>query len=84
MHDFIDKNKYVIEKCIDSGGYGWVPMSVATTDKRQQPKISSIATVSPARQSPSWDVTYNFRGQEQRMQITAPPGSTVNDQGEQK
>ena len=31
-----------------------------------------------------WDVTYNFRGQEHRIQMTAPPGPTVtvNDQGE--
>jgi uncharacterized protein YcfJ len=31
-----------------------------------------------------WDVTYNFRGQEHRMQMTAPPGPTVtvNRQGE--
>jgi uncharacterized protein YcfJ len=24
-----------------------------------------------------WDVTYNFRGQEHRVQMTAPPGQTV-------
>jgi uncharacterized protein YcfJ len=31
-----------------------------------------------------WDVTYNFRGQEHRVQMTAPPGPvvTVNEQGE--
>jgi len=31
-----------------------------------------------------WDVTYNFRGQEHRMQMTVPPGRTVtvNDHGE--
>jgi uncharacterized protein YcfJ len=31
-----------------------------------------------------WDVTYTFRGQEHRMQMTTPPGSsvTVNRQGE--
>jgi uncharacterized protein YcfJ len=31
-----------------------------------------------------WDVTYSFRGQEYRMQMTSPPGSTitVNGQGE--
>ncbi len=31
-----------------------------------------------------WDVTYTFRGQEHRMQMTAPPGPTVtvNDHGE--
>ncbi len=31
-----------------------------------------------------WDVTYTFRGQEHRIQMTAPPGPTVtvNEQGE--
>jgi uncharacterized protein YcfJ len=31
-----------------------------------------------------WDVTYNFRGQEHRMQMSSPPGATVmvNSQGE--
>ena len=31
-----------------------------------------------------WDVTYNFRGQDHRMQVTTPPGKTitVNAQGE--
>jgi uncharacterized protein YcfJ len=31
-----------------------------------------------------WDVTYSFRGQEHRIQMTTPPGSTVtvNEQGE--
>ena len=31
-----------------------------------------------------WDVTYNFRGQEHRVQTTAPPGTTVtvNERGE--
>ena len=31
-----------------------------------------------------WDVTYNFRGQEHRVQMTTPPGPTiiVNRDGE--
>jgi uncharacterized protein YcfJ len=31
-----------------------------------------------------WDVTYNFRGQDHRIQMTAPPGNTiaVNRNGE--
>ena len=35
-------------------------------------------------QADYWDVTYNFRGQEHRMQMTTPPGSSVlvNDRGE--
>jgi len=39
----------------------------------------------PAQAHPAyWDVTYNFRGVEHRMQMTAAPGNTVtvNDQGE--
>jgi uncharacterized protein YcfJ len=39
----------------------------------------------PNQARPSlWDVTYSFRGQEHRMQVTAPPGPTVtvNEQGE--
>jgi uncharacterized protein YcfJ len=42
-------------------------------------------TSTPGQARPEfWDVTYNFRGQEHRMQMTAPPGATitVNDQGE--
>jgi uncharacterized protein YcfJ len=35
-------------------------------------------------QAQYWDVSYNFRGQEHRTQMTAPPGATVtvNEQGE--
>jgi uncharacterized protein YcfJ len=31
-----------------------------------------------------WDVSYNFRGQEHRVQMSTPPGPTliVNEQGE--
>jgi uncharacterized protein YcfJ len=31
-----------------------------------------------------WDVSYNFRGQDHRAQMTSAPGATitVNDQGE--
>ncbi|MDO8248146.1 MAG: beta/gamma crystallin-related protein [Rhodoferax sp.] len=39
----------------------------------------------PSQAQPQyWDVTYNFRGQEHRVQMTAPPGPTVtvNEQGE--
>jgi uncharacterized protein YcfJ len=42
-------------------------------------------TNTPSQARPDyWDVTYNFRGQEHRMQMTTPPGSTVmvNEQGE--
>jgi len=35
-------------------------------------------------QADYWDVTYNFRGQDHRVQMTTPPGSTVlvNERGE--
>jgi uncharacterized protein YcfJ len=39
----------------------------------------------PSQAQPEfWDVTYSFRGQEHRVQMTAPPGRTVtvNSQGE--
>jgi uncharacterized protein YcfJ len=38
----------------------------------------------PSQKTEYWDVTYNFRGQDHRMQMTTPPGHTVtvNDQGE--
>jgi uncharacterized protein YcfJ len=39
----------------------------------------------PSRAHPDyWDVTYNFRGYEHRVQLTAPPGPTilVNERGE--
>lgn len=39
----------------------------------------------PNRAQPQyWDVSYNFRGQEHRTQMTTPPGATVtvNEQGE--
>jgi uncharacterized protein YcfJ len=39
----------------------------------------------PSQAKPSyWDVTYSFRGQENRMQMTTPPGATVtvNERGE--
>jgi hypothetical protein len=42
-------------------------------------------TVAPSQAGPEYrDVTYNFHGQDYRMQTTAAPGSyvTVNQQGE--
>ena len=39
----------------------------------------------PSQAAPAyWDVTYNFRGRDYRMQTTTPPGPTVtvNGQGE--
>ena len=46
--------------------------------------VQRCATESSQAQPAYWDVTYNFRGQEHRVQMTSAPGSTitVNGQGE--
>ena len=54
------------------------------------PQLSATQNVqrcsaAPGQVQPSyWDVTYNFRGQDYRVQMTTPPGATinVNEQGE--
>jgi uncharacterized protein YcfJ len=50
----------------------------------QMQNVQRCSTVPGAARPDYWDVTYNFRGQEHRMQMTAPPGPTVtvNRQGE--
>lgn len=46
--------------------------------------VQRCATTANTSKPEFWDVTYKFRGQEHRMQVTAPPGNTVtvNAQGE--
>ena len=46
--------------------------------------VQRCETAPSAARPDYWDVTYMFRGQEYRMQMTAPPGSTVtvNERGE--
>jgi uncharacterized protein YcfJ len=46
--------------------------------------VQRCATTPNQARPDHWDVTYDFRGQEHRMQMTAPPGRTVtvNAQGE--
>ena len=46
--------------------------------------VKHCENVSSQARPDHWDVTYSFRGQEHRMQMTTPPGSsvTVNAQGE--
>jgi uncharacterized protein YcfJ len=46
--------------------------------------IQRCTSVSGSAQPDYWDVTYNFRGQEHRVQMSAPPGPTiaVNARGE--
>ena len=48
------------------------------------PDVKRCENVPGSGQPDYWDVTYNFKGQEHRVQMTAPPGSTVtvNEQGE--
>jgi uncharacterized protein YcfJ len=46
--------------------------------------VQRCASVPSQARPQYWDVVYNFRGQEHRMQTTAPPGPTVtvNERGE--
>jgi uncharacterized protein YcfJ len=46
--------------------------------------VRRCETVSGDARPDHWDVTYNFRGREHRVQMAAPPGRsvTVNEQGE--
>ena len=46
--------------------------------------VQRCTSTSSQAQPDHWDVTYNFRGQEHRIQMTSPPGPTVtvNGQGE--
>jgi uncharacterized protein YcfJ len=46
--------------------------------------VQRCASVPSQARPEYWDVTYNFRGQEHHIQVTAPPGATVtvNEQGE--
>ena len=48
--------------------------------KRDVQKCASVPSQTPTY----WDVTYNFRGQDHRVQMATQPGSTVtvNEQGE--
>jgi uncharacterized protein YcfJ len=55
------------------------PQQVVTTQNVQR------CSRAPSQARPAyWDVTYTFRGQEYRVQMTRPPGATVtvNEQGE--
>ena len=61
------------------GGNAGRDGGTATYDKDVQ-RCSTVAEGKPAY----WDVTYNFRGAENRIQMSAPPGNTiaVNSRGE--
>jgi uncharacterized protein YcfJ len=47
-------------------------------------EVQRCATTTSQAAPTHWDVTYNFKGREHRMQVTSPPGRTVtvNGQGE--
>lgn len=64
---------------------GVVGANVGRGDGGQQSQDVQRCAAVPAQTRPEfWDVTYSFRGQEYRMQVTTPPGPTVtvNDRGE--
>ncbi len=61
-----------------------VGSNVGRDSNTQTQDVQHCSTVPSHAQTQYWDVTYEFRGQEHRMQVTNPPGRTVtvNDQGE--
>lgn len=52
--------------------------------QRQVQEVQRCSTTPSDAQPDYWDVTYEFRGEPHRVQMSAPPGRTiaVNDQGE--
>ena len=50
----------------------------------QAQEVQRCTSVPSQARADLWDVTYNFRGQEHRVQMTSPPGATiiVNREGE--
>jgi uncharacterized protein YcfJ len=54
------------------------------SERTSMQDVQHCANVPNDRRPEFWDVTYNFRGQEHHVQLTAPPGATVtvNRQGE--
>jgi uncharacterized protein YcfJ len=55
-----------------------------TQQVAQTRDVQKCASVPNAARPDYWDVTYHFRGQDYRVQLTAPPGPTVtvNERGE--
>lgn len=61
--------------------------NIGRNDSAQQAATQDVQrceSIPNRAQAQYWDVSYNFRGQEHRTQMTAPPGNTitVNEQGE--
>jgi uncharacterized protein YcfJ len=63
---------------------GAVGANVGRGQQTQTQDVQRCENVASQARPDHWDVTYNFRGQEHRMQVTSPPGPTitVNDRGE--
>lgn len=66
-----------------AGGYVGSKVGGGTQQAGTQ-DVQRCENVPSAARPDHWDVTYSFRGQEHRMQMTAPPGPTVtvNERGE--
>jgi uncharacterized protein YcfJ len=62
---------------------GILGYQIADERQPEYQNVQRCASV-PNQRPDHWDVTYNFRGQEHRIQTTAAPGSTitVNSKGE--
>jgi uncharacterized protein YcfJ len=54
------------------------------TDQTSVQNVQRCTSVPSQARPAYWDVTYNFRGQEYRVQLATPPGATVtvNERGE--
>jgi uncharacterized protein YcfJ len=63
---------------------GAVGANVGRGQQMETKDVQRCENVSSQSRPDYWDVTYNFRGEEHRMQMTSPPGSTVsvNERGE--
>jgi len=63
---------------------GAVGANVGRGQQTSTQDVQHCENVPNQAQTDYWDVTYNFRGQEHRVQMTTPPGSTVlvNERGE--
>jgi uncharacterized protein YcfJ len=63
---------------------GAVGANVGRGQQTQTKDVQRCENVASQARPDHWDVTYDFRGQEHRMQVTSPPGPTitVNDRGE--
>jgi uncharacterized protein YcfJ len=63
---------------------GAIGANVGRSGGGQVQDVQRCENVSSQARPDHWDVTYSFRGQDHRIQMTSPPGPTVtvNEQGE--